>query len=90
MEHVSSRRLTIARRLVPRIQDNTDEILKIADEYNSELDEGIMKHLKEDLAHLGQLLEIRFTHEDRMVIALQILENKQTEDAPDCALATRA
>ena len=49
-----------------------------------------MKHLKEDLAHLGQLLEIRFTHEDRMVIALQILDNKQTEDAPYCALASRA
>ena len=70
----------------------TIEIGKTSEQqiYDFKLDEGIMKHLKEDLAHLGQLLEIRFTHEDRMVIALQILDNKQTEDAPYCALASRA
>lgn len=77
MEHVSSRRLIIARRLVPRIQDNTEEILKISDEYNGDLDDGIMQNLKSDLSRIGQLLEIRFTHEDRMVMALQLLDKEK-------------
>ncbi len=75
MEHVSSRRLTIARRLVPRIQDNTELLLKFSDKYSNQLDEGLLKNLKKDLAKVGQLLENRFSHEDRMVIALQIMDN---------------
>ena len=75
MEHVSSRRMTVARRLIPRIENTTEHLLKFDEKYSKDLDEGIMKNWREDLSYVGQWLEIRFKHEDRMVIALQIMDN---------------
>lgn len=82
MEHVSNRRLTVARRLIPRIQNTTDHLLKFNDLYGGELNEGIMNNLRNDLGALGQWLEIRFKHEDRMVIALQIMDNAISQAVP--------
>ena len=39
MEHVSNRRLTIARRLVPRIEDNTEQLLQFNDMYSEGLND---------------------------------------------------
>ncbi len=75
MEHVSSRRLTVARRLVPRILQTTDPLLNFSDKYSTDLNEEKLKDFRKDLGILGQWLEIRFKHEDRMVIALQIMDN---------------
>lgn len=76
MEHVSNRRLTIARRLIPRIEQTTQELLNFSDKYANLTDDlPNPKEFRADLSILGQYLEIRFKHEDRMVIALQILDN---------------
>lgn len=83
MEHVSSRRLTVARRLIPRIENTTEHILQFYDTYGVDLDEGKLKNLREDLGSLGQWLEIRFKHEDRMVIALQIMDNAISASSKD-------
>ncbi len=79
MENVSSRRLTVARRLIPRIENTTEYLLKFDEKYSGELDEGIMRNWRKDLAYVGQWLEIRFKHEDRMVIALQIMDNAMAQ-----------
>ena len=81
MENVSSRRMIVARRLIPRIENTTEHLLKFDAKYGKELDEGIMSSWREDLSYVGQWLEIRFKHEDRMVIALQIMDNTISESA---------
>ncbi len=75
MENVSGRRLAVARRLIPRIEHTTERLLKFEEKYGGPLDEGIMSGWRNDLSDLGQWMEIRFKHEDRMVIALQIMDN---------------
>lgn len=75
MEHVSSRRLTIARRLVPRILNTTEPLLEFSDKYSEITGNLPIDELRKDLGEIGQWLEIRFKHEDRMVIALQIMDN---------------
>ncbi len=76
MEHVSNRRLTIARRLVPRIYENTEKLLQFNDMYCDELNEKNIAVLNKALTKVGELLEVRFKLEDRMVVALQIMDNK--------------
>jgi regulator of sigma D len=84
MEHVSNRRLTVARRLIPRIENTTEHILEFHDKYSTELNEEKLKTLRQDLGSLGQWLEIRFKHEDRMVIALQIMDNTIQAACQNC------
>ncbi|MGN1392428.1 MAG: Rsd/AlgQ family anti-sigma factor [Succinivibrionaceae bacterium] len=75
METVSNRRLSIARRLVPRIENTTEQLLRFNDEYGEDLKGEKLTRIRKALGFVGQWLEIRFKHEDRMVIALQILDN---------------
>jgi regulator of sigma D len=81
MENVSNRRMVVARRLLPRIFNTTDHITDFTDKYSENLDEEKMDTLRNDLGIVGQWLEIRFKHEDRMVIALQIMDNKLAKAA---------
>ena len=73
--------MIVARRLIPRLENTTEHLLKFDAKYGKELDEGIMSSWREDLSYVGQWLEIRFKHEDRMVIALQIMDNTISESA---------
>ena len=77
MEHVSSKRLIIARRLIPRVNATTEPLLEFNDKYADliNLNDEIIKNLLNNLGKVGEILEIRFKHEDRMVIALQILND---------------
>lgn len=75
MENVSNRRLTIARRLIPRIEKTTEPLVVFSDRYAEIKGNLNIAKLRKDLGNVGQLLEVRFKHEDRMVIALQILDN---------------
>lgn len=86
MEHVSNRRLTIARRLVPRIEDNTEQLLQFNDMYSEGLSEENIPQIRKALARIGELMEVRFKHEDRMVVALQIMDNTMSEAAASPAL----
>jgi regulator of sigma D len=73
--------MVVARRLLPRIFNTTDHITDFTDKYSENLDEAKMDTLRNDLGIVGQWLEIRFKHEDRMVIALQIMDNKLAKAA---------
>ncbi|WP_274968703.1 Rsd/AlgQ family anti-sigma factor [Succinimonas amylolytica] len=86
MEHVSNRRLTIARRLVPRIEDNTEHLLQFNDMYSEGLNDKNVPLIRKALTRIGELMEVRFKHEDRMVIALQIMDNTMSEAAAPPAL----
>ena len=81
MEHVSNRRLTIARRLVPRIEDNTEQLLQFNDMYSEGLNDKNVPLIRQALTRIGELMEVRFKHEDRMVVALQIMDNTMSEAA---------
>ena len=62
-------------RILPRIQSTTEFVLDFNDKYGGEqIDEEQWLQLDEDLNQLGPMLEERFRLEDRLVRALQIMD----------------
>lgn len=75
IEAASGRRQSVANRILPRIQTTTEFVLDFNDKYGGEqIDEEQWLHLDEDLNQLGPILEERFRQEDRLVRALQIMD----------------
>jgi len=72
-EQASGRSLSLAKRLIPRIEANTEALLKFNDRYAEASDEALIA-LDEDLNAMGPLLEERFRLEDRLVTALRLLD----------------
>ncbi|MCD8547156.1 MAG: sigma D regulator [Aeromonadaceae bacterium] len=74
-EHASGRRLSLANRIIPRIEHNTELLMAFHDAYGEirEDDESLMD-LDEHLNELGPLLEERFRLEDRLVAVLDLLD----------------
>lgn len=74
-EHASGRRLSLANRIIPRIEHNTERLMAFHDAYGeiAEDDESLMD-LDEHLNELGPLLEERFRLEDRLVAVLDLLD----------------
>ena len=77
METISGKRLSLAQKIIPKINANLDEIIKFDDRYGEDATgENIdFATFKEDLGKIGQVLETRFTLEDRLVIVLQMLDD---------------
>ncbi len=75
METVSGKRLSIAKKIIPKIFKNTEDILTFEDKYGEDVVEHDFNDFKHDLGEIGQILEARFTLEDRLVIVLQMLDD---------------
>lgn len=73
IENASGRSLSIAHRVMPRIDKTTEVLLQFADRYAEYLDSAKMKTLRSDLSKAGQLLEQRFRNEDRLIIGLRLV-----------------
>ena len=73
MENVSGRSLSIAHRTMPRIENTTDFVMRFTDKYAEDLNEKKMDSLQKDLSSLGKCLETRFKNEDRLIIALRLV-----------------
>lgn len=75
IENASGRSLSIAHRVMPRIENTTEYLMRFNDRYAEDLDEGKMKTLRQDLASLGRCLEQRFKNEDRLIIGLRLVHS---------------
>jgi regulator of sigma D len=74
IEKASGRQLSIVNRILPKIEATTEFALSFNDTYGDGLDEEKLLELDADLNLLGPMLEERFRLEDRLVKALQILD----------------
>ncbi|OYD22880.1 sigma D regulator [Oceanimonas baumannii] len=69
----------LAERIYPRIKRNTDEALNFHDRYHEADDDLMMEmELDQDLNRLGELLEERFSLEDRLVSAIRLADHLDT------------
>jgi regulator of sigma D len=85
METMSGKRLTIAKKIIPKILNNTEQILCFDDKYGNEADRPTSEDLNEikaDLGKIGQILETRFTLEDRLVVVLQMMDDLMQVSTP--------
>lgn len=73
LEKSSSRSLSIAHRVMPKIEQTTELLLQFNDRYAEDMDESKYESLRDDLDKVGQCLELRFRNEDRLIIGLRIL-----------------
>lgn len=69
----------LAERIYPRIKRNTDEALNFHDKYH-EADDEVMMELDQDLNRLGEVLEERFSLEDRLVTAIRLADHLDTSE----------
>ncbi|WMC09975.1 sigma D regulator [Oceanimonas pelagia] len=67
----------LAERIYPRIKRNTDEALNFHDKY-TQADDDTLLELDQDLNRLGELLEERFSLEDRLVSAIDLVDHLDT------------
>lgn len=73
IENASGRSLSIARRVMPRIEKTTEVLMQFNDRYSEYFDESRRKSLRKDLAVVGEYLEQRFRNEDRLIIGLRLV-----------------
>ena len=74
IEKASGRQQSIVDRILPKIAATTELALSFNDKYGDGFDEEKSLDLDHDLNQLGPVLEERFRLEDRLVKALQILD----------------
>lgn len=75
IENASGRSLSIARRVMPRIESSTEYLMRFNDRYSEDPDEEKLKTLKGDLSEVGKCLEHRFRYEDRLIIGLRLVHS---------------
>lgn len=75
IENASGRSLSIANRVMPRIEKTTEFLMRFNDRYAEDMDESKLKTLKQDLASVGKCLEQRFKNEDRLIIGLRLVHS---------------
>ncbi len=73
IENASGRSLSIANRVMPRIEKTTEFLMRFNDRYAEDMDEGKLKTLRRDLEQVGHCLEQRFKNEDRLIIGLRLV-----------------
>ena len=73
MENASGRSLSIANRVMPKIEGTTEYLMRFNDKYAEDLNELKMATLKKDLSQVGKCLELRFKSEDRLIIGLRLI-----------------
>lgn len=75
IENASGRSLSIAHRVLPRIEKTTEFLMRFSDLYAEDLNEKKMQSLKRDLEQVGKCLEQRFRNEDRLIIGLRLVHS---------------
>ena len=75
IENASGRSLSIAHRVLPRIEKTTEFLMRFSDLYAEDLNEKKMQSLKHDLEQVGKCLEQRFRNEDRLIIGLRLVHS---------------
>ncbi|MBQ9274627.1 MAG: Rsd/AlgQ family anti-sigma factor [Succinivibrio sp.] len=73
IENASGRSLSIAHRVLPKIEATTEYLMRFNDRYGEDLNEGLLKTLAKDLENVGKCIEQRFRNEDRLIIGLRIV-----------------
>lgn len=73
IENASGRSLSIAQKAMPRINETTEPLLNFCDKYAEVENVNALKDLRNDLAAIGEEMEIRFRMEDRLIIALRLV-----------------
>ncbi len=74
MEQASGRSLSLVNRIVPRLEQNTAELMQFIDTFCEVQDAELLLTLDAELNQLGPQLEERFRLEDRLVKALRLLD----------------
>lgn len=90
MENASGRSLSIAQKVMPRINETTEPLMNFCDKYAEEQSQEKFKHLRRDLAVIGQELEIRFRMEDRLIIALRLVHTIVSSSTAAVSLAPKS
>ncbi len=75
IENASGRSLSIAHRVLPKIESTTEFLMRFNDRYAENMDESKLKTLKQDLSAVGRCLEQRFKNEDRLIIGLRLVHS---------------
>lgn len=75
IENASGRSLSIAHRVLPKIEKTTEFLMRFNDRYAEDLNESKLRTLKQDLAAVGTSLEQRFKNEDRLIIGLRLVHS---------------
>ena len=75
IENASGRSLSIAHRVLPKIEETTEFLMRFNDRYAENMDESKLKTLKQDLSTVGRCLEQRFKNEDRLIIGLRLVHS---------------
>lgn len=75
IENASGRSLSIAHRVLPKIEQTTEVLMRFSDRYAEDLDDKKLATLREDLARVGECLEQRFKSEDRLIIGLRLVHS---------------
>ena len=75
IENASGRSLSIAHRVLPKIEKTTEFLMRFNDRYAEDLNESKLRTLKQDLAAVGTCLEQRFKNEDRLIIGLRLVHS---------------
>lgn len=73
MENASGRSLSIARRVLPKLNETTEPLMDFCDLYAEEQSAKKFQNLRRDLAIVGNELEVRFKMEDRLIIGLRLV-----------------
>ncbi len=80
MENASGKSLSIAHRVMPKIEQTTEYLMRFNDKYAEDMDEKKILSLKTDLSEVGKCLEIRFRNEDRLIIGLRLIHSIMSSD----------
>lgn len=80
MENASGKSLSIAHRVMPKIEQTTEYLMRFNDKYAEDMDEKKILSLKTDLSEVGKCLEIRFRNEDRLIIGLRLIHTIMSSD----------
>lgn len=70
---------TLAERIYPRLKKGSVQALDFHDKY-AQVDEDGLLELDQDLSQLGEMLEERFSLEDRLVFAVSLLNHLNTSE----------
>lgn len=73
IENASGRSLSIAHRVLPKIEKTTDFLMRFNDRYSEASENEDYKSLISDLENVGSFLEQRFKNEDRLIIGLRLV-----------------
>lgn len=71
----------LAERIYPRLKESSVAALDFHDKYTPPIDEATLMELDNDLCALGEMLEVRFNLEDRLVLAISLLNYLSQEPA---------